>query len=322
MFFVFINVVGGDTASHHGKGIEIRVSADDGARIENAVASDIRPVAEHGADLAKARLHVLPAAVNNDILLIGLHIGGDGSGAHVRVEAQNAVADIVVMRDFYLVEKHHILELCGISDSGAISDDRASADKCALSDSCIFINDAGAADISAVKDNGTLCHPDVLASLLESVLRQLVSQGDYEIALDYEIKENGLKPSYQNYRIFQKFRVRNANCMVYLFDTKTGTELQNNAITENGFYIDLARSRYLNIGVKRWELVNNSIGTIENPKYNSATSDKRTFTTPGVYDITVSNQYTGETTTKRVFVGNDSLLQEYIAKGISLDKSK
>ena len=150
----------------------------------------------------------------------------------------------------------------------------------------------------------------------------LNEEGDYEIALDYEIKENGLKPSYQNYRIFQKFRVRNANCMVYLFDTKTGTELQNNAITENGFYIDLARSRYLNIGVKRWELVNNSIGTIENPKYNSATSDKRTFTTPGVYDITVSNQYTGETTTKRVFVGNDSLLQEYIAKGISLDKSK
>ena len=82
---------------------------------------------------------------------------------------------------------------------------------------------------------------------------QLFEEGDYEVALDYEIKDqsNKLAPQYGNYRIAFSFSVRNGNCMVYPFDVATGAELTNTAVTENGFYLDLALSRYLDINVKR-----------------------------------------------------------------------
>lgn len=50
---------------------------------------------------------------------------------------------------------------------------------------------------------------------------KLCEEGDYEVALDYEIREDNLDifgwnpfPSYHNYRIFFRFSVRNGNCMV------------------------------------------------------------------------------------------------------------
>lgn len=84
---------------------------------------------------------------------------------------------------------------------------------------------------------------------------KLCEEGDYEVALDYEVRKNNLDifgwnpfPSYSDYRIFFRFSVRNGNCMVYPFDVGTGAELTNSSITENGFYLDLAKSRYLNMG--------------------------------------------------------------------------
>lgn len=87
---------------------------------------------------------------------------------------------------------------------------------------------------------------------------KLCEEGDYEVALNYEIRKNNMNifgwnplPTYNDYRIFFRFSVRNGNCMVYPFDVATGAELTNSSITENGFYLDLARSRYLNIDIKR-----------------------------------------------------------------------
>ena len=87
---------------------------------------------------------------------------------------------------------------------------------------------------------------------------KLCEEGDYEVALDYELRKNNLDlfgwnpfPSYNDYRIFFRFSVRNGNCMVYPFDVVTGAELTNSSITENGFYLDLAKSRYLNIDIKK-----------------------------------------------------------------------
>ena len=87
---------------------------------------------------------------------------------------------------------------------------------------------------------------------------ELFEEGDYEVALDYEIKKDPRKifdvsiiPEFSNYRIFFKFSVRNGNCMVYPFDVKTKGELGNTSITENGFYLDFAKSRYLDINIKK-----------------------------------------------------------------------
>ena len=42
----------------------------------------------------------------------------------------------------------------------------------------------------------------------------------------------------------------------------------------------------------------------------------------GIYTISVSNLYTGESTVKTLFVGTDELLQEYISNGFSADRLK
>ena len=169
MILVFVDMPCGNDAADHGQGINVGVRADDTAGIENGIAADIDPVAQDRADLAKTCGCMCPVAVDHDILLVSLDIGSDGAGAHMSMESQYTVADIIVMRDFNLVEKDHVLELCGVAYSRAFSHDGAAADECTLTDSGVLINDAGAADISAVKNSGALCHPDVLSPLLEAV---------------------------------------------------------------------------------------------------------------------------------------------------------
>ena len=45
-------------------------------------------------------------------------------------------------------------------------------------------------------------------------------EGDYEVALDYQITKDKLFDQSSHYRIFFKFSVRNGNCMVYPLDVK------------------------------------------------------------------------------------------------------
>ena len=153
----------------------------------------------------------------------------------------------------------------------------------------------------------------------------LNEEGDYEAALYYEVEDNDLKhiaSKYGNYRITFRFSVRNGNCMVYPFDLVTGAELQNTSVTENGFRLDLARSRYLDIDVKRSVLVESPTGVVEDERFNRPAKDGDRYDAEGIYTISVSNRYTGESTVKTIFVGTDALLQEYIAKGFSPDRLK
>ncbi len=151
----------------------------------------------------------------------------------------------------------------------------------------------------------------------------LNEEGDYEVALDYETVDNrltSLTDKYGNYRTSFKFKIRNGNCMVYPFDVKTHAELQNTSITKDGFYLDLARSRYLEILVKRSILVDNGSGIVEDERFNSPAKDGDQYTAEGIYTITVHNRYTDEKTVKTIFVGPDDLLQEYVNKGFSLNR--
>jgi len=78
--------------------------------------------------------------------------------------------------------------------------------------------------------------------------------------------------------------------MIFPFDVKTGAELTNTAITENGFYLDLAKSRYLDINIKKEVLKNGADGLTEDIRFNKPAKDGYEYIDEGIYTITVSNR--------------------------------
>lgn len=156
---------------------------------------------------------------------------------------------------------------------------------------------------------------------------QLCEEGDYEVALDYKVKKVPLKvkgisiaPQYYSYRIFFKFSIRNGNCMVYPFDIGTGSELSDCAFTENGFYLDLANSHYLDIDIKKEILSEGANGLTEDTRFNKPAKDKEQFTDEGIYTFTVRNTYTDEKTEKVIYVGTNSLLKAYVTTGLPIEE--
>lgn len=147
----------------------------------------------------------------------------------------------------------------------------------------------------------------------------LCEEGDYEVSLLYEIMDDGLLffNSYTNYRIDFKFSVRNGNTMVFPFDVVTGQELTNSAFTENGFYLDLANSRYLTIDIKREVLQE---GLVEDVRFNKPATDGERYTEEGIYTITTKNQYTDVVTEKKIYVGTNSILKAHVVTGLSISE--
>ncbi len=170
---------------------------------------------------------------------------------------------------------------------------------------------------------------------------ELCEEGDYEVTLDYEIKNDPRKifdvsiiPTYSNYKIFFKFSVRNGNSMVYPFDIKTKGELSNTSVTENGFYLDFANSRYLDINIKREVLNEGANGLVEDARFNRPAKDGEEYTEEGIYTITSKNRYTNQETKKRIYVGTNDILKavaatdkpynvvkEYIEKGATVESN-
>ena len=151
---------------------------------------------------------------------------------------------------------------------------------------------------------------------------QLFEEGDYEVHLDYEIaKKNGVVYTYTNYRISFKYKIRNGNCMVFPFDLAKGNELSDGAITTSGFKLDMAKSRYLDINVKYSALKLNSDGTYTaDVRFNRPAQDGEEYSKEGVYEFAVKNLYTGETTTKTIYVGTEGVLRALSSTGMTLDE--
>lgn len=153
---------------------------------------------------------------------------------------------------------------------------------------------------------------------------ELCEEGDYEISLNYEIMNKpkilgvGIIPKYTDYKIFFRFSVRNGNCMVYPFDTKTKSELSNSDVIENGFYLDLAKSRYLDINIKKEVLNDGATGLTEDVRFNRPAKDGENYIDEGIYTITVSNKYTEQTTTKKIYVGTNHILKAVVANGLTV----
>ena len=146
----------------------------------------------------------------------------------------------------------------------------------------------------------------------------LFEEGDYEVALDYEITNDLLIDKVYHYRIFFKFAIRNSNCMVFPIDLKTGNELTNSSMTENGFRLDLAKSKYLDINLKREVLKDSADGMVEDTRFNGAAKDGAEYSDEGIYTITVSNRYTKEFTVKKIYVGKNNIVKAHMTTGLSI----
>ena len=153
---------------------------------------------------------------------------------------------------------------------------------------------------------------------------ELFEEGDYEVALDYEIKNDprrifdvSIIPTYSNYRIFFKFSVRNGNSMVYPFDVKTKSELMNTSVTENGFYLDFANSHYLDINIKKEVLNKGADGLVEDVRFNRPAKDGEEYTEEGIYTITSTNGFTQQVTVKKIYVGKDDLFSAVAANSLT-----
>lgn len=178
--------------------------------------------------------------------------------------------------------------------------------------------------------------PTVYANYLDGVAKdadtvvKTFEEGDYEVVLDYSIKNVNhgrlpwvnveVFPGVTDYTMRFNFKVRNGNCMVYPFDVKMGDELTNTAFTENGFRLDLARSRYLDIDVKKEMLADNGTELVADTRFNKPARDGEEFTDEGVYTFTVTNRYTGQSTTKMVYVGKDPVLKAHATTGKSVSE--
>ena len=159
---------------------------------------------------------------------------------------------------------------------------------------------------------------------------KLFEEGDYEVALDYELRRIGKVFSVEinvpnpvftwNYRIFFRFSVRNGNCMVYPFDVKTGAELGDTSWTKNGFRLDMARSRYLTIDVKRTVVKKSGNTYTEDVRFNRPAKDGDAYTEEGIYTFSVNNLYTGESTVKNIYVGESAVIQALAKNKLTVEE--
>lgn len=158
-------------------------------------------------------------------------------------------------------------------------------------------------------------HLDYLTSVKGRTANATISnleEGDYEVALDYEIAENmwpGHK--YYNYRTVFKFKVRNSSSMVFLRDLKTKDQIANFSVAENGFSVEKS-SHYQKVSVGRQNLTDNGNGYSLTQITKRECYDGAEFTDPGIYTVSVKNNYTGESVDMTIAVGDDRITNAYV----------
>lgn len=148
------------------------------------------------------------------------------------------------------------------------------------------------------------------------------AEGNYVVALDYELKSPGLVgiPAYSDFTVLFKFKIRNSNCMVFFYKVgEIQDEITNGAVAEDGFKIDFKNSYFLTVTVTKEILVDNDGVLTLDTRFNKAASDGSKYTDEGLYTITVSNQYTKEKVTKRISVGRNKVLNVYAAHNGTVD---
>ena len=238
------------------------------------------------------------------------------------------VGDTVTL-GFYLAQD---IDRLNDQESLSISDDKDGYDKAFEISPTDF--GRGTLIIRYTDPDGVESEPQIYTNYLEANLSprantvvRLCEEGDYEVALDYEIQNDNtvvlgksVLPEKTHYRIAFSFSVRNSNCMVYTFDNATKSELKNGSVTENGFYIDLANSQYLDVSVKKEVLEEGADGLTEDTRFNRKAKDKEAYTDDGIYTITVKNKAAELESEKKIYVGQNKVLKAYMVTGLSISE--
>lgn len=168
-------------------------------------------------------------------------------------------------------------------------------------------------------NNTEVNYSDYLAALASpgaDTSIQLFEEGDYEVHLNYSITDDSKLNKLDNTTYYQtsfRFKIRNANCMVYIFDAKSGTELGNGDVTENGFRIDTANSKYTKVAMTRKILNNAQTGLSEDTRFNGAVSNGEEFNDEGIYTVYAynPNQEKVRDFEATIYVGSNPVLAAY-----------
>lgn len=122
------------------------------------------------------------------------------------------------------------------------------------------------------------------------------------------------------YRIFFKFKVRNGDISAFLRDVDTNQFITNANVAPHGFYIDVANSQYLTMTIKREVLSESLDGLVEDTKFSGVAREGRNYTDEGIYTVTIKNLATGDSVTKRVYVGDRSILLVHMKTGMPISE--
>ena len=119
--------------------------------------------------------------MDNDVFAVTLDIAGDGAGAHMTVEAEDRITDIVVMRHFYVVEDDHVLQFARIADDTIRTDQGRAAHKSAVAHLGMRPDDAWRTKIGTRKDMGRLMDPDMFRNFVIFIFRKMFPQRENQI---------------------------------------------------------------------------------------------------------------------------------------------
>jgi hypothetical protein len=154
----------------------------------------------------------------------------------------------------------------------------------------------------------------------------LFEEGDYEVALDYQLHYD--KPfvfgttttKTLTYRMFFKFEVRNGDNSAFIRDVDTDQFITNANVAPHGFYIDIANSQYLEMSIKREVLSESADGLVEDTKFSGVAKEGRQYTEEGIYTVTIENPATGDSVVKRIYVGDRDILLAHMKTGMPIDE--
>lgn len=151
---------------------------------------------------------------------------------------------------------------------------------------------------------------------------QILDEGDYEVALDYRIKNNKNKiiSKDEYYRIYFKFSIRNADSKVRLYDLSNNSKLKTNDFTENGFKMNQKLSRYLDVEIEHETYDTTTNTFVKDTELNKKSENGDEYTDEGFYLITAKNRYTDSQTNRIVYVGKNKFLQRCAQSGMMPDE--
>ena len=186
----------------------------------------------------------------------------------------------------------------------------------------------GALIIRQIDAEGAAKEPIIFTNYLEANARtgadtkvKLFEEGNYEVALDYEIKDTSpIIDSVSDYRVFFKFNIRNSNSNIFLFDIGTQSELSDRANTEAGFRLDYANSKYLEVLVEQKVINFNGTSYSADTRGNKSAKNGSEYADEGIYIISVKHDYSNSPTTdKTIFVGNSPIIKALSRNNISIE---